>query len=182
MRKFDSTALAQTAKAKTPDEIEKEIQKADLDLLDKINKVQAAFDVFSGTAGTGPFVPLLPNPLISGEPSLGTPHPHAEVAILGAAGPADTGWHAIDVVALGYPTGVRAIQLRMACRDSTNGRTLSASNADGGVVYAIAAVLFSTLDAWFVGICPVDSSGQIWYKQSNASMPTLTIKGNLYWM
>lgn|GEM_PF-2974736 len=58
--KFDSTILPQT---NTPTEI----QKMGNDLLDKINQLGA-------TPSTGPFVPLLPNPLIAGEPSLGTPH------------------------------------------------------------------------------------------------------------
>jgi hypothetical protein len=90
--KFDSTILPQT---NTPTEI----QKMGNDLLDKINQLGA-------TPSTGPFVPLLPNPLIAGEPSLGTPHPHSVQFI--TAGAQNVGTQDYDLAA-NYPIDIKML-------------------------------------------------------------------------
>ena len=65
--KYPSTTLPQNA---TP----QEIQRAQLDMLKKVNETHA----LAQSAAVGSFVPLLPNPLLDGEPSLGTSHPTSD--------------------------------------------------------------------------------------------------------
>jgi hypothetical protein len=126
MSNFPSTLLAQTNDPK-------EIQKADLDLLDKINQISQQ------ARGQGPFVPLLPDPIIAGEPSFGTPHPTSDAnrtATLVVNTSTNTAgvWSAA-VTMTGVPAGAKAAfcvcyanvgaNAAMVCVEAATGYTLS---------------------------------------------------------
>lgn len=100
--KFDSTILPQT---NTPTEI----QKMGNDLLDKINQVAAAQ---ANAVTGGPFVPLLPNPLIAGEPSLGTPHPKTgqqTTWFVNGVSPGASTWYTLTFT--GLAAGTKAVKV-----------------------------------------------------------------------
>lgn len=94
--------LEKIADKQVRQDIETEIRKADLDLLAKIN------EIVLNASLTGPFVPLLPNPLVSGEPSLGTPHPQAgtHTAWLLTQAVTAGNWY---TVTFAVPAGTRAV-------------------------------------------------------------------------
>ena len=113
--KFPSTLLVSLADklAKLGDDpsrrdVETEIRKADLDLLDKINQLSQA------NSG-GPFVPLLPNPIISGEPSLGTPRPQTGTHtgwLYTNTTPTAITWYTVTFT---VPAGTKAVTCGVGC-------------------------------------------------------------------
>lgn len=160
MAKFDSTSLPQTNEPK-------EIQKMGLDLLDKINKVQAELDPLQSAAAIT-------------DTSFGKPYALYAV-LLSGVGVADTNWHALDVIAAGAPTDTKAVFVNAGAADGTNFRTIKVSNASGGNVLVTGTVLANGYMLPVGGMVPVDANGKIWYALSFASLTGVSIIMTTYY-
>jgi hypothetical protein len=119
------------------------------------------------------------NQVVSGEPSLGTPHLDvANTSILNDT-VADTNWHSIDLVALGVgDIGIKGITFNAKV---TAGYSISWSDASAGTVWAV-TVNSATDGEYHQAFCPISSSGLLWWKGSSASISSALANTVLYWI
>ena len=101
MPKFPSTILAQTNDPK-------EIQKADLDLLDKINQLSQIVAVLQTDVNSIPVYVPVPS-----EPSLGTPHRITTPKDYNTL-PGSTAIVTVDLSSFGIPIGAKAVSMRIS--------------------------------------------------------------------
>ena len=163
--KFDSTSLPQTGNPQ-------EIQKGNLDLLDKVNKT-ARFASDEAAAAAAASVPL--NNPVPGEPSLGTWHDIASPTTGYAydATPADTNWHTVVIgTATGQvPTDTKKVLVAIILTGTNNGNAGEMYyRPTGSGLGQVAPMLIASIPGAAVGVLnkqanqvavPIDASGQV---------------------
>lgn len=118
--------------------------------------------------------------IVSGEPSLGTPHAHYAQVL--SADPSDTNWHAINLSGE-VPTETKAVFIQAIIRDTAGAhRDLIVSNASSGNYYLIASTSGDTNYDENSGLIPVDSSLQIWWRVSSADVDNAIIRITAYYL
>ena len=108
---------------------------------------------------------------VAGEPSCGTLHWHS--AVIYNADVADTNWHSIDLSAQ-IPAGAKAVKCHYEFT-STGSHYIRFSNASAGTTYHQADCPIANGYATGQFDCPISSDLKLWWIGQSASIGTLTL-------